>query len=171
MSSLEVINSKDFFTCLKEAKEESMTVRRQVNMISKRDIVKQRLAQLYVTGVYNNKQLADILCISANTVRIMLQDESVRKMIEEYQNLEKEVVDSKLKSLREKATDTIAELLDSEEDSVRLQAVKMVLDKTGHGDKKEITSNVNITYEERLKTIVDNVSYDVEDLEFTEVDV
>lgn len=166
MSVIDNIQAKDFFTCLKEAKEESMTQRRQVAMISKREIMKQRLAQLYVTGVYNTRELADMLHVSPATIRNVLKNEDVINMIAEYQNKEKDVIDAKLKSLRERATDTLAELLDSEEDSVKLQATKMILDKTGHGDKKEVTNNVNITYEERLKNVIENVSFDVKDLEF-----
>ena len=162
MSISEQIQRKDFLSCVKESKALSMVEKREVGKVSKKKVVKNRLAQLYVTGVYSNRQIADILCVSTNTVSRLLRDEEVRQAIEVYQNSEKELIDAKLKSLRERATDTMSDLLNSDDDSVRLQTAKAILDKTGHGDKKEINNNVNITYEERLQSLIEGVEFNVE---------
>ena len=51
------------------------------------------------------------------------------------------IVDQNIKAMREKALKTINELMDSDDDKVRYQASKDVLDRTGHlaTMKKEVT--------------------------------
>lgn len=162
----DALTNKDFLTCVKESKLISQVEKREVRKVSKKKVMRNRLAQLYVTGMYNNRQIADILCVSTNTIYKMLREKDVIELIEEYQNEEKPLIDAKLKALREKATDTLFDLLDSDEDNVKLQTAKTILDKTGHGDKKEQTTNVNISYEERLNSVIEGVSFDVKDLEY-----
>lgn len=162
----DVISQKDFLTCVKEAKEVSFTEQKEYTRLAKRKLMKQRYCQLFTTGMYSTRQLADIFGVSTNTIYKLNKDEEVQKLIEEYQNKEKDVIDNKLKALRERSIDTLSDLLNSDEDNVRLQAVKAILDKTGHADKKEQTTNVNITYEERLKSVIEGVSFDVQDLEY-----
>mgnify|MGYP003298531376 CR=1 FL=1 len=64
--------------------------------------------------------------------------------------------------MREKALQTINELMDSDDDKVRYQASKDVLDRTGHmaSMKKEVTITTK-TFEEQLAEIV-NAEYTVE---------
>lgn len=160
------ITKKDFLTCIREAKELGVTERKQFNKISRNKIMRSRLAQLYVMGVYTNKQIAEIMGVNVQTIYKMLKEQDVLEMLNKYATEEKEAIDIKLKSLRDRATDTLSELLFSEEDSVRLQTAKVILDKTGHGDKKEIEQTVNISYEQRLSGVLEGVSFNVEDLEY-----
>lgn len=162
----DAIRRKDFLQIVKEAKVQSQTEKKEYNRVSKKEVVRNRLVQLYLSGVYTNRQIADILSVSTVTVGRMLKEPEVIEAIKESQNSEKDIIDSKLKSLRDRATDTLSELLDSEEESVRLQAVKMILDKTGHGDKREIEQNINISYEQQLTQVLEGVSFDVKDLEY-----
>lgn len=162
----DVIGNKDFLTCVKEAKDLAFTEKKEYTRIAKRNMLKQRYVQLFVTGMYSTRQLADIMGVSTATIYKLNKDEEIRKMVEEYQVKEKDVIDNKLKALRERSIDTLSDLLNSDEDNVRLQAVKAILDKTGHADKKEQTTNVNITYEERLKNVLEGVSFEVQDLEY-----
>lgn len=167
MSIIETaIRRKDFLQVVKEAKVQSQAEKKEYNRVSKKEVVRNRLVQLYMTGVYNNRQIADILGVSTQTISRMLKEPNVIEAMKDIQEQEKDVIDSKLKSLRNRATDTLSELLDSDEESVRLQAVKMVLDKTGHGDKREIEQNINISYEQQLTQVLEGVSFDVQDLEY-----
>lgn len=160
------IKKKDFLQCVKEIRSDSKVEEHEYQRASKKKIIRTRLVQLYSMGVYSNKQIADMLGISYVTVGRMLKEEEVVKALNEYQEEEKQVIDAKLRSLRERATDTLSELLDSDEDNVRLQTAKVILDKTGHGDKKEVEQNINISYEERLNNVLEGVSFDVQDLEY-----
>lgn len=162
----DVIKNKDFLTCVSEAREIGFIEQKEYTRVAKRKLVKQRYVQLFVTGMYTTRQLADIIGVSTATIYKLNKDEDIRNLIDEYQSKEKEVIDGKLKALRERSIDTLSDLLNSDEDSVRLQAVKAILDKTGHADKKEMTTNVNISYEERLSNVLEGVSFDVEDLQY-----
>lgn len=166
MDVISAITNKNFLECVKESKELSLMQKKEVKRVSNNKIIKTRVAQLYVTGMYNRRQISDMLCISYNTVCKILKQEQVIDMIEKYQEEEKPLIDAKLKALREQATDTLSDLLNSDEDNVRLQTAKVILDKTGHGDKKEQTTNINVSYEERLNSVISGVSFDVKDLEF-----
>lgn len=166
MSIKDTINKKDFLMCVRESKTTSLAEKKEYTRISKKKVMRTRFAQLYVTGMYSNRQIADMLCVSLNTIYKLLREKDVKEMIENYQGEEKDIIDAKLKALREQATETLFDLLTSEEDSVRLQTAKTILDKTGHGDKKEQTTNVNISYEERLKGVIEGVSFNVQDLEY-----
>lgn len=158
------VTKKDFLTCIKEAKSISIVEKKQFNRANKSVIIRNRLVQLYLMGTYNNRQISDILGVNYQTVGRMLKEPKVKEMLIDYTNEEKEVIDAKLKALRDRATDTLSDLLSSDEDSVRLQTAKVILDKTGHGDKREVEQTVNISYEQRLSNVLNNVSFDVQEL-------
>lgn len=160
------ITKKDFLTCIREAKSISITEKKQFNRVSRSKIMRTRLAQLYVMGVYTTRQISDIMGVNVQTVYKMLKEKEVLDMLNAYATEEKNIIDVKLKSLRDRATDTLSELLGSDEDSVRLQTAKVILDKTGHGDRKEIEQNINVSYEQRLGSVLEGVSFNVEDLEY-----
>ena len=122
----------------------------------------QKIMQLWCSGLYTKKEIAMILNTTPNTVNRYLRDEKVIDAIEHYQKVETQLVDQNIKAMREKALQTINELMDSDDDKVRYQASKDVLDRTGHmaSMKKEVTITTK-TFEEQLAEIV-NAEYTVE---------
>ena len=164
----DIVARKDFMTCVREAKSISVTAKKEYNRASKSNVIRNRLIQLYSMGVYSNRQIADILGVSYGTVIRILKEPDVKQKLVEYADEEKDIIDTKLKALRERATDTLSDLLYSDEDSVRLQTAKVILDKTGHGDKKEVEQNINVSYEQRLTQVLEGVSFDVDKLVYEE---
>ena len=153
------IGKKEFDRVLKESKTLAKKQNRELRKISSKEILKQRLAQLYCLGHYSEKDIASILMVSVATIRKMLKDDTVMGLIEEYQAEEKAVIDSRMKALRNKATETIFELLDSDDDSIRLQASKDVLDRTGHKAENNSNININVSYEQQLQELVQGVDF------------
>lgn len=164
----DIVTKKDFMTCVREAKSISIIERKEYNRASKSNVIRNRLVQLYSLGAYSNRQIADILGVSYGTVIRILKEPDIKQKLIEYADEEKDVIDAKLKALRERATDTLSDLLYSDEDSVRLQTAKVILDKTGHGDKKEVEQNINVSYEQRLTQVLEGVSFDVDNLVYEE---
>ena len=164
----EVITKKDFLTCIKEAKSISIVEKKEFTRANKSSILRNRLVQLYLMGSYSNRQISDILGVNYQTVGRMLKEPKVKDMLENYTSEENEIINAKLKSLRDRATDTLSDLLNSDEDNVRLQTAKVILDKTGHGDKREVEQTVNVSYEQRLTQVLEGVSFDVDKLVYEE---
>ena len=122
----------------------------------------QKIMQLWCSGIYTKKEIATILNTTTTTVNKYLRDERVLEAIENYQRVETKLVDQNIKAMREKALKTINELMDSDDDKVRYQASKDVLDRTGHlaTMKKEVTIT-HKSFEEQLNEII-NADYTVE---------
>lgn len=153
------IGKTEFNRVLKESKQIAKRQGKEIRKISSKQILKQRLAQLHCLGHYSEKDIASILMVSTATIRKMLRDAEVMEMIEDYQREEKQIIDTKIKALRNKATDTIFELLDSDDDSIRLQASKDILDRTGHKADNNTNVNVNISYEQQLNELVEGIQF------------
>ncbi len=115
-----------------------------------------KIIQLWCTGQYSKKEIANILRITPNTVNRYLHEEDVMSAIEQYQKNETRLIDQQLKSARTKAMETMYELMDSNDDKVRFQASKDLLDRTGHLAtlKKEVTIT-HKSFEEQLAEIMD----------------
>ena len=122
----------------------------------------QKIMQLWCSGIYTKKEIATILNTTTTTVNKYLRDERVLEAIENYQRVETKLVDQNIKAMREKALQTINELMDSDDDKVRYQASKDVLDRTGHiaTMKKEVTIQ-HKSFEEQLNEII-NTDYSIE---------
>lgn len=122
----------------------------------------QKIMQLWCSGIYTKKEIATILNTTTTTVNKYLRDERVIEAIENYQRVETKLVDQNIKAMREKALQTINELMDSDDDKVRYQASKDVLDRTGHiaTMKKEVTIQ-HKSFEEQLNEII-NADYSIE---------
>jgi DNA-binding MarR family transcriptional regulator len=157
---------KEFNSMIRASLREDKLSERQKIQITKRTILKQRFVHLYVSGCYTNREIARILCISPSTVTKLLRDEEIKEMIKAYQTDENETINAALKSLRLKAVETQSELLDSDNDMVRYNVAKDILDRTGHKAEEKKTVNINHTYEERLKEIVDNVQFQIQDVPY-----
>ena len=150
---------RGFKDVLKDSKVMARTQNRELKKISSKAILKQRLAQMYCLGNYKDKDIASILMVSVSTVRKMLKDNEVLDLINQYQEEEKQTIDIKLKALRNKATDKLFELMDSEDDSIVLQATKDVLDRTGFKADANKNVNVNISYEQQIQGLIEGIDF------------
>lgn len=118
----------------------------------------QRFINLYMTGQYTLVKLADLLEVHPNTVHKWLKRKDVKEVISDMQMVTQEVVGVQLKALQTKAVSKLHELIDSPIDGVAYQAVRDVLDRGGHKPEQKINVNKTVvTYEEKLKNLIDNV--------------
>lgn len=127
----------------------------------------QRFVHMYMTGQYTLNKLAQLLEVHPNTLGKWLKRQDVKDAIAEIQEGTHQQVQVELKMLTLKATQKLAELMNSPIDGVALQAVKDVLDRAGHKQKQEIKIDKTVTtIEEKFKQLVDST---IIDADFTEV--
>ena len=62
------IASKELNRILKESKNVEKKLNKEYRSIASKSLLKQRLVQLYVSGFYNDKQIASILMVSPTTI-------------------------------------------------------------------------------------------------------
>ena len=123
----------------------------------------QRFVHLYLTGQYNQTQIAQILEVHKNTINQWLKREDVGLAIKEYQQLEHEMYDVQIKAMRMKAIQKMNDLMDSPIDGIAFQACKDILDRTGHKAKNEIKVDKTVkTIEVQLNELADSLINDVE---------
>lgn len=126
------------------------------DLLSSMTPAKTRMIMLWLTGQYTQDKIAKIVGVSANTVRIWLTDPAVQMVLKEIQSREFAVIDSNLKSLQNKAVQTMNELLDSNMDNVRFSAAKDLLDRAGHKPQQSIKVDKTVTtVEQQLKNLAD----------------
>lgn len=129
----------------------------------------QRFVQLYLTGQYTLAKLAELLEVHPNTVSGWLRRDDVKESIQSAQHDIHHQVGTQLKSLTLKATRRLHDLVDSPIDAVALQAVKDVLDRSGHKAKQEIKVEKTVTtIEQKMKELMDSTLF--VEAEFEEVD-
>lgn len=127
----------------------------------------QRFVHLYMTGQYSINKLAQLLELHPNTLGNWLKREDVKHAIGEMQSLTHDIVSNQMKAMTLKAMERMRELMDSPIDGVALQAVKDVLDRSGHKSKQEIKIDKTVrTFEEKLSDLIENVI----DADYEEVD-
>ncbi len=127
----------------------------------------QRFVHLYLTGQYNQTQLAQLLEVHKNTINSWLKREDVNIAIKEYQAMEHEMIDVQIKAMRMKAIEKMNELMDSPIDGIAFQACKDILDRTGHKAKNEIKVDKTVkTIEMQLNDLAENL---ITDVDFTEL--
>ena len=127
----------------------------------------QRFVHLYLTGQYNQTQLAQLLEVHKNTINSWLKREDVNIAIKEYQAMEHEMIDVQIKAMRMKAIEKMNELMDSPIDGIAVQACKDILDRTGHKAKNEIKVDKTVkTIEMQLNDLAENL---ITDVDFTEL--
>ena len=123
----------------------------------------QRFVHLYLTGQYNQTQIAQILEVHKNTINQWLKREDVGLAIKEYQQLEHEMYDVQIKAMRMKAIQKMNDLMDSPIDGIAFQACKDILDRTGHKAKNEIKVDKTVkTIEVQLNELADSLINDVD---------
>ena len=124
---------------------------------------KTRMILLWLTGQYSQKKIAGVIGVSENTIRAWMLQPSVQAVIQEIQNREFALMDSKIKSMRYKALDTIDSLLDSDMDNVRFSAAKDILDRSGHKPQQKIQVDKTVTsIEQQLSNLQNFVESDAE---------
>ena len=127
----------------------------------------QRFVHLYLTGQYNQTQLAQMLEVHKNTVQGWLKREDVNVAIKEYQAMEHEMIDVQIKAMRMKAIEKMNDLMDSPIDGIAFQACKDILDRTGHKAKNEIKIDKTVkTIEMQLNDLANEI---ITDVDFNEV--
>ena len=123
----------------------------------------QRFVHLYLTGQYNQTQLAQLLEVHKNTINSWLKREDVNIAIKEYQAMEHEMIDVQIKAMRMKAIEKMNELMDSPIDGIAFQACKDILDRTGHKAKNELKVDKTVkTIEMQLNDLAENLITDVD---------
>lgn len=127
----------------------------------------QRFIHLYMTGQYSLNKLAQLLELHPNTLQNWMRRIDVKTAIAEMQTTTHEVVSNQMKAMTLKAMERMRELMDSPIDGVALQAVKDVLDRSGHKAKQEIKIDKTVrTFEEKLNDLIENVI----DIDYEEVE-
>lgn len=124
----------------------------------------QRFVHMYMTGQYTLNKLGQLLEVHPNTLGNWLKRQDVKNAIAEVQEGVHSQVQTELKTLTLKATQRLAELMNSPIDGVALQAVKDVLDRAGHKQKTEIKVDKTVTtVEQKMKELIDStLSIDAE---------
>lgn len=118
----------------------------------------QRFVHLYLTGQYNQTQLAQLLEVHKNTINGWLKREDVNMAIKEYQAMEHEMIDVQIKAMRMKAIQKMNDLMDSPIDGIAFQACKDILDRTGHKAKNEIKVDKTVkTIEVQLQELASEI--------------
>lgn len=118
----------------------------------------QRFIHMYTTGQYTLVQIAELLEVHPNTLQNWLKKKEVKALISDMQESTHEMVAIQLKALSTKATSKLSALINSPIDGVALQAVKDVLDRSGHKPKQEIKVDKTITtFEQKLNTLISDV--------------
>lgn len=133
----------------------------------------QRFVHLYVTGQYSNSKIADLLNVHVNTIFNWMRSNTVKEAIADMQAVNHEMVATRMKGMTSKAMQRMAELMDSPIDGVALQAVKDVLDRSGHKQETKITVDKTVrTFEQKIADVIEATisEDDIDDVEFEEVE-
>jgi DNA-binding XRE family transcriptional regulator len=150
--------AKEQFNALMIRSEEELNnIENERKLLNKYSPLKQKFVTLFTTGNYTKAQLAKICNVSTTAINSWLRDEEVMKAIERYQLEENTIIANSLRALREKALNTMGELMDSQNDLVALNAAKDILDRTGHQAVQKQQVEVNMTYEERINQLINGV--------------
>lgn len=142
------------------------------NPIGELEPKQQRFVHLFLTGQYSMSKLAQLLDVHPNTLYNWSRRPDVKNAIADMQTVTHEVIASEMKAMTAKAMTRMRELMDSPIDGVALQAVKDVLDRTGHKPKQEVTKNINVrSFEEKLNDIIDaTIDDEIEEAEWEEAE-
>ena len=138
-------------------------------VVDKLTPAKMRMISMYLTGMYSQGHIAKVIGVSANTIRAWLMSDEVQALISILQEKEFNLIESRLKSMRYKALDTMDDLLDSPIDQVRYNASKDILDRTGHKPQQTIKVDKTVTnIEQQLKQLAD---FNIDEDNIVDVDV
>lgn len=160
-------NEEKLITLEVEMEEEQSKETNSLDVVSRLTTKQQRFVYLYMTGQYTVAKLAQLLEVHPNTLFNWLRRKDVQEAIADIQETTHGLVANQLKALTMKATNRLSELMDSPVDGVALQAVKDILDRSGHKTKSEIKIDKTVrTFEEKLQNVIE----DTIDAEYEMVD-
>lgn len=130
---------------------------------------KLRFINLYLSGLYSKKQMAQLLGVNTNTLRKWELQPDVQDVITFLQEREFTVIDNRLKQMRNKALDVMGDLMENAVmETVRFNAAKDVLDRTGHRATQQIKVDKTVkNVEEQLKVLNE---FDFDKAEVIDVD-
>ena len=141
---------------------QNLSDEQEVGLITTLTPKQQRFIHMYITGQYPTQKLAQLLEIHPNTVFNWLKNPTISQVILDMQTSTTDVVNTQLKALTLKAVNKLNELINSPIDGVALQAVKDILDRSGHKAKQEIKVEKTVTFEEKMKSLIDNTIIEAE---------
>ena len=131
-----------------------------------------RFVNSYVTGTNNVKEIAELMQVTTQCIRLWLKKPEIQEAIEEIQTSEDDIVKQQLKAARMNALNTMTKLLKSPIDGIAYQAARDILDRTGHKapTKQETKTEIHVTFEDQLKEVLKQIDspeefIDVEDYE------
>lgn len=102
-------------------------------------------------------KLAQLLEVHPNTLSNWLKRKDVRDIISDMQQTTHDIVGIQLKALTLQAVNKLGALTESPIDGVALQAVKDILDRSGHKCKQEIKIDKTVrTFEQKLYDIIES---------------
>jgi len=120
---------------------------------------KMRVLYLWATGGVRDYTTLGALCdVAPSTVSRWLRSEELQTILVKLQAKDNEIINSGLNAMRLKALNRLDELLDASSEKVRLDAVKDVLDRTGHSAEKKIKKDVSFSYEKQLLELGNEVT-------------
>lgn len=140
------------------------------HLIAKKKPNVKRAVQMWLSGKYKLVEIADETGWHYETVRQWLvRDKDVVEYMRLYQEEEMQLVKNKLQSATTNALDRMIQLCDSSCDAIAIQAARDILDRSGLKPVQKVQKEINVTsYEEKIKSIIDNV--DVIDADYEAVD-
>lgn len=113
--------------------------------------VKMRVLYLWASGGVRDYVTLGALCdVSPQTISKWLRSDELQTILIKLQAKDTEIINSGLNAMRLKALERLDQLLDASSEKVRLDAVKDVLDRTGHSAEKKVRKDVNFSYEKQL---------------------
>jgi transposase-like protein len=139
---------------LKDSEMEQELEEVEVAQLRRHDVLKRKLIHLYISGVYNVRQMASIIGVRPNTIYKWLREKDVNEEIQKYQLEEDAVVTSALKALRLRAVDKQAELLDADNEMVQALTARDILDRTGHKAVEKKETSIHVTYEQKIAQLL-----------------
>lgn len=130
----------------------------------------QRFIHMYTTGQYTLVQLAELLEVHPNTCSNWLKRKDIKAIITNMQETTHDMVAIQIKALSTKATMKLSALVNSPIDGVALQAVKDILDRSGHKPKQEIKVDKTVTtFEQKLHSLIDDTIV-LEEVDYIDAD-
>lgn len=123
----------------------------------------QRFIHLYLTGQYTVQKLAQLLEVHPNTLFNWLKRDDVKSVIADMQLTTRDMVATQLSAMTLAATEKLGKLINSPIDGVALQAVKDILDRSGHKAKQEIKVDKTVTtIEQKMSELINNTILDAD---------
>ena len=119
----------------------------------------QRFIHMYISGQYKVNEIAELLSVTPQTIRLWLKKPEIKSLIDEIQTDEDEVVRQQLKAIRVTALQKMRQLLNSPVDGIAYQAARDILDRTGHKapTKQETKTEIHVTFEDQLKSVIKQI--------------